>query len=85
MKTNRFLSLGIALAMIAICLTACSNRDFTNVGTRVDALDDAAWSASKWISAADAPIITDHHIDRAPDGASWFVTTIKNEKKVASA
>lgn len=84
MKTNRSLSLGIALAMIAICLTACSNRKCASVGTRVDALDDAAWNASKWISVVDAPIITDHHIDRAPDGASWFVATLKNEKRVAS-
>lgn len=84
MKTNRSLSLGIALAMIAICLTACSNRKCVHVGTQVDALDDAAWNASKWISVVDAPIITDHHIDRAPDGASWFVATLKNEKRVAS-
>ena len=85
MKTNRSLSLALALAMIAICFAACSNTKCANVGTRVDALDDAAWDASKWISAADAPIITDHHIDRAPDGASWFVTTLTNEKRVASA
>lgn len=85
MKTNLSLSLGIALAMIAICLTACSHRKCANVGTRVDALDDAAWDASKWISAVDAPIITDHYIERAPDGASWFVTTLKNEKRVTSA
>ncbi len=84
MKTNLSLSLGIALAMIAICLTACSNRKCASVGTRVDALDDAAWNASKWISVVDAPIITDHYIDRAPDGASWFVATLKNEKRVAS-
>ena len=84
MKTNRSLSLGIALAMIAFCLTACSNRKCVHVGTQVDALDDAAWNASKWISVVDAPIITDHYIDRAPDGASWFVATLKNEKRVAS-
>ena len=85
MKTNHLLSLAFALAVAITSFTACSNQKHANVGTRVDALENAAWEASKWISVVDAPIITDHNIDRAPDGASWFVTTIKNKKKVASA
>ena len=51
---------------------------------KTDALDAAAWEASQWISAADAPVITERNADLAADGASWFVGTFTNAKKVAS-
>ena len=76
-----------ALAMTALLLTACGTKD-TTVGARVEALDDSAWNESKWISAADAPVITGSiggQNERAADGASWFLTTLKNEQKVVSA
>ena len=54
----------------------------------MEALDHSAWDASEWISAANAPVMTDTvwgvH-ERAADGASWFVSTLKNEKKVKAA
>ncbi|MBR2352501.1 MAG: family 78 glycoside hydrolase catalytic domain [Alistipes sp.] len=54
------------------------------VGKRIEALDDTAWGCSQWISAVDAPIVEKRE-NRAADGASWFVSTIKNEKRVVSA
>ena len=56
---------------------------------KVGAMDNAAWNAAKWISAANAPVVTgkidDNKNGRAADGASWFVTTVRNTKKVVSA
>ena len=80
-----------SLAMIAIALlfSACGQNPATEVGVRTDALDASAWEASQWISAVDAPVITgktgDMKNNRAADGASWFVSTVKNEGKVVSA
>ena len=79
------------LAMIAIALlfSACGTSPVTEVGTWTDALDASAWEASKWISAKDMPVITgktgDMKNNRAADGASWFVSTVKNEGEVTSA
>lgn len=52
-----------------------------------EALDDAAWNRSQWISAADAPVVTGTVNDgtRAADGANWFAATLKNGGKVISA
>ena len=54
----------------------------------MEALDHSAWDASAWISAANAPVMTDTvrgaH-ERAADGASWFVSTLKNETRVKAA
>lgn len=57
-------------------------------GKRIAALDDAHWSSSVWISAANAPVVTgriEGKNERAADGASRFLTTVKNEKRVAKA
>lgn len=81
MKTN-YLS-----AVLGTCLLAsCSQQQPTEI-KRIAALDDALWPLSQWISAPDAPIITDRVDEgsRAADGASWFVSTLVNDKEVASA
>ena len=71
------------LTVLALC-GACTHPSVT----RTDALDDAAWEASQWISAVDAPVVTGiiggENI-LAADGASWFLATLTNGKKVASA
>ena len=58
-------------------------------GTRTIALDGKLWAKSKWISAANAPVMNDVVDDfrncRAADGSSWFVTDVRNDKKVVSA
>ena len=66
-------------------LASCATQPATEVGTRAEALDASAWEASTWISAVDAPVITERKNDRAADGASWFVSTVKNEQAVTSA
>ena len=57
----------------------------TEVGKRTDALEASAWNESKWISATDAPVAKGHNNGLAADGASWFVSTVKNEQEVISA
>lgn len=57
-------------------------------GKLVEALDPAVWKYSEWISASDAPVVNGRisgENERAADGASWFVRTLKNDKKVVSA
>ena len=57
-------------------------------GRRVKALDDSAWDVSVWLAVPDAPIITGEVTSenfRAADGASWFLSSVKNEGKVVSA
>jgi len=66
---------------------SCSRADVAS-GTRVQALDPSAWDSSIWISAPQAPVIDVYISDatfRSADGASWFVSTLKNDKKVTSA
>ena len=72
------------IAIIALLtVVACCDKPLYE---RIDALDGAAWASSKWISAVDAEVAPDTvKTYRAADGASWFVSTLKNEKKVASA
>ena len=73
-----------AAAVVAGCSTAPQNPN----GVRTDALDDSAWDQSVWISATNANVHNmpvSGEFERASDGASWFVSTVKNEKKVTSA
>ena len=57
------------------------------VANLTDPLNDAVWDCSVWLSVTDAPVITGTVNDgtRAADGANWFVSDIKNEKKVVNA
>ena len=79
----------LAIVAISLLLASCGIQPATEYGTRADALDASAWEASQWISAVDAPVVTgktgDMVNNRAADGASWFVSTVKNEQKVTSA
>ena len=72
------------IAIIALLTAvACCDKPLYE---RIDALDNAAWESSKWLSAVDAEVAPDSvKTYRAADGASWFVSTLKNEKKVVSA
>ena len=84
MKLQTSFLKNVLLAMIALLAASCSNYNEC-VGERTEALDNAAWEVSQWISVVDAPISTDSSTKRAADGASWFLTTITNEKSVTSA
>jgi len=55
---------------------------------RTASLDTQAWESSIWISAVNAPVVEGKikkGNERAADGASWFVSSVRNEKKVVSA
>lgn len=67
-------------------LSCCAKQGKQEI-CRTDALDNQAWDSSTWISAVDAPVVTDTVFDgtRAADGASWFVSTVKNSRKVSCA
>ena len=79
----------LAASMMVVFTFSCGPKTTSEVGKRTDALDASAWNVSKWISAANAPVITgeidDQKNGRAADGASWFISTVKNEQKVVSA
>ena len=51
------------------------------------ALNDSFWKSSSWISVVDAPVVSGEVADgsRAADGASWFLATVRNDKKVSRA
>jgi len=78
----------LALTLSVLMLFACKSNKVA--GERTEALDDSAWGVSEWISAADAPVVTglvngrEGH-RRSADGASWFLSTVTNDKKVVSA
>ena len=74
----------IATAIIVATFAAQAQAQ---VGQRTRALSDEAWKVSQWISVADAPIQTGRadQVMRAADGASWFLLSLTNEKKVRSA
>lgn len=75
-----------AILLSLIFFVGCSNRGEVYVGERTDALDNSAWEVSKWISVVDAPVVPKiPGVVRAADGASWFLSTVKNEKRVVSA
>ena len=89
MKTRIERCARLVWAVVALFLVSCGTDGSSVVGRRVDALDASAWDVSKWISVADAPVVTgriDGHANcRSADGANWFVSAIKNEGKVLSA
>ncbi|MBR0029994.1 MAG: hypothetical protein IJP55_07115, partial [Bacteroidales bacterium] len=71
----------------AALLASCSESSEAPVGKLTDPLGNYAWESAQWISASDAPVVTgaigDKQNNRAADGASWFVSTVANSRKVA--
>lgn len=82
MKTYALLAVA---AMTVSTLGATPIKDY--VGKRAEALPNETWSNSEWISAVDAPVLTGKITgknERAADGASWFLTSVKNSAPVKS-
>ena len=81
MKTSKTFSCAAALLLALNMMAGNDNGKFTSP------LDDKAWESSVWISVVDAPVVTGVVNDgtRAADGANWFVTSVKNQKKVVGA
>lgn len=75
------------ILLISLFAGCCNQHGMETVGSRTAALDNSCWDVSEWISAADAPVVTDtiRNGARAADGASWFLTTVRNPGKVVSA
>lgn len=72
----------------AIICSGSAGAATGHAGKRTAAMDSALWAGSEWISAAEAPVVTgriEGINEQAADGASWFLTTIRNDKKVSSA
>ena len=74
----------VSVASIILALNMTAGNDVAKLTTP---LADEAWDCSVWLSVVDAPIVTGVVNDgcRAADGANWFVTDVKNEKKVVAA
>ena len=86
MKRNLAITLATGVAIISA--TGLAYAKDVQVGKRIDALDNSLWDQSEWISVVDAPVIKGvitGDNERAADGASWFMSVIKNEKKLVSA
>lgn len=73
--------------ILIVVLSLTANAKESPIGKKSQALEPSAWEVSTWISVADAPVVTERAggIKRAADGASWFLSTVVNEKKVVSA
>ena len=87
MKTKFRLFTILAAFLTAGLFVNCGSNAATEVGQLTEALDASAWDNSIWISAVDAPVVTNRSEtkDRAADGASWFLSTVKNDQKVVAA
>ena len=75
------------LAIVAI-VTSLPVMAQSHVGKRVSAMDASAWDKSIWLSVRDAEVVTRKITTQdflAADGASFFMSTMKNEKKVVAA
>ena len=85
---NTMKVINLLVASLAAALAVSCSTKVSGVPSLTDALDDSAWDSSEWISVVDAPVITGRISDqngRAADGASWFVSSLRPSKKVASA
>ena len=85
MKKQLFL---LAAIVVAAWTTSCSpNRSNEPAGYLTASLDPDAWNSSVWISAPDAPVVTEKITGKslAADGASLFVGKLQNGDKVVSA
>ena len=86
MRTNFPSILAIAIALVFAA--GCGRSETKTAGVRTDALDDAAWNESIWISVVDAPVVHGNpggENARAADGANWFLSTVRNDAKVVRA
>lgn len=88
MKSKQPISniLQLILAGAMACTISCTTEKRQDI-YRTEELNDTTWKTSVWISAADAPVVSGKVIDRtrAADGANWFISTVKNNREVASA
>lgn len=83
---NKYINPLIKIVFLGIILFMFSCSETVRNGYfRTTSLNDSVWKFSEWISAANSPVVESVVVDgtRAADGASWFVSTINNEKRVS--
>ncbi len=85
MKAKSIISILSTTALVAITIAGCADAGKGAAATKVEALDAAAWNQSKWISSAAPLVFPEENEDKAANGASWFLSTLKNDGKVVSA
>ena len=81
-------SLAFAVAVMAAAMVGCTPQNVNPEDLPlVPALEDAAWDVSDWISAVDAPVAKGpgQEVYTSAPGASWFLSTVRNEKKLKKA
>ena len=87
MKSLRNMSLVLAATILS--LASCNTENQKEKYSKIDALEASAWNSSQWISVADAPVVQGAVYEpgnwRSADGANWFASTVKNDKKVTKA
>ena len=73
------------VAFLMLSALACNAQYI--VGKLIDYHLVKPWNESVWISAKDAQAVTGKVVDgtRAADGASWFMSSVRNAKKVKRA
>ncbi len=73
---------------LSLFLSSCRTHS-PSFSMRAAPLDDAAWDAAQWLSAANAPVaigsIDEGKNSCSAEGASWFLTTLRNEQNIFSA
>ena len=84
MKARTSLITIATMVLVVMFAVGCGGKKDVAV-SKVNALDASAWNQSEWISAVDAQVAVENDDDRSSDGASWFVSTLKNEGKVVNA
>ncbi len=77
--------LSIALTLAAIVVACTPKAVDSTVLPLVPALDNQAWDASEWISVVNCEVVTGDDVYKSAPGASWFLSTVTNEKKVSKA
>jgi len=74
---------------ITLIITGYTNAaGYDSCGFRTTSLPDSIWQHSTWISAATASTVTGPVKEgnlRSADGSSWFMTTLKNNKRLNKA
>lgn len=78
----------LAIAALAAVVFACGSPATTSQqASLTDPLDNSAWNVSQWISVVDAPIAQGPDLEnyKSAPGASWFLSTVDNGKKVTRA
>ena len=76
------------LASLLILSSSFTAAAANTVGKRTSPLPDSLWNRAQWISVRHAPTVQGvikAGNERAADGASWFMTDIRNNRKIAKA